>query len=235
MSVGINVYEQLKAPWTGYGTNLSSPPPAGPYCANHVILDTWAENLSITSKTLPFFNAFLGGLEYPMYTAATYDQAYTLKACLEATASWNATTLTGQVKADDVIAWFENLANAQLTTTGLLTCTYPVLDAFCTNGTPALSLAQKNTLYGTSWTYHANEWGTPPCTTHDLVYGPTHSTGIGAQWQWDAGAAKWKKLAIWPRVIPGYVTADQYGEWGFAYNGTVPTVIPANVIAHNFS
>ncbi|MCJ7670147.1 MAG: hypothetical protein MUO61_06485, partial [Dehalococcoidia bacterium] len=119
MSVGINVYEQLKAPWTGYGTNLTSPPPAGPFCANHVILDTWAENLSITSKTLPFFNAFLGGAEYPMYTAATYDQSYTLKACLEATASWNATTLTGQVKADDVIAWFENLANAQLTTTGL--------------------------------------------------------------------------------------------------------------------
>jgi branched-chain amino acid transport system substrate-binding protein len=235
MTVGINVYEQLKAPWTGFGTNLTSPPPAGPLCKDHVILDTWADGVNYTSKTYAFLTGFLGGAEYPMYTAATYDQCFALKACLEAVGTYNATG--GHATPDAMIAWFENVANAQLTTTGAATCTYPIAGALCTNGTPALSLTQASTLYPNinSGNYHAVDWAMAPHTTHDLVYGPGHATGVGAQWQWDAVALKWKKMGIWPRVIAGYSLADQYGDWGFAYDGTVATVIPTYVTSHNFT
>jgi hypothetical protein len=69
----------------------------------------------------------------------------------------------------------------------------------------------------------------PPHTTHDLIYGPGWQTGIGAQWQWDAAAGVWRKMGVWPRVIPGANLVGQYGDWSFAYPGTVSLIIPPHV------
>ncbi len=226
MSVGINVMEQFKSPWTSL--NASSP---GPYCAYHCLLDTWAEGLNQTAKTYAFLTAFMGMIgDYPLYTAATYDACNILKACLESVGYLDAGV--GKVKADDLIGWYENPLNAQPTTTGSAML-YPPWDGTTTYyGDPALNKAQKESIYGTSWTYHTYEWLMPPNTSHDLAYGVGLMTGLGAQWQWDAGASLWKKVGIWPRV--GCGTTDQYGDWDFAYPGTQNTVIPAYVTGHSF-
>jgi len=234
MSVGINVMAQLKSPW-GAG-NLTTPPPGGPACANEVILDTWAEGLNQTTKTGPFLTAFMNYTsgEYPLNTAATYDALFSLKAAIEAVAWYEAVNGTAYAKADDIIKWLENPANAQVTTTGN-TAYYP-RPGTTAAGNPALTEAQVRLLYDLdsynyTYTYDAKDWTMPAHTTHDLVYGPGRLTGIGAQWQWDATAGQWKKVGVWPMVGAGAV--DQYGNWNFAYPGTVPIVIPANVIDHH--
>jgi hypothetical protein len=87
--------------------------------------------------------------------------------------------------------------------------------------------------YNLTYTYEGKDWTMPPHTTHDLVYGPGFLTGVGAQWQWDSEAGMWKKVGVWPMDFgDSYDEAltDQYGCWNFAYNGTVPLVIPQNVI-----
>ena len=230
MSVGINVYEQLKTPWAA---NLTSPPPGGPYCAYHCLLDTWADGLNQTAKTAAFLAAFTGLTgEYPLYTAATYDACLILKTFLEAEAYWDAGDGVAKVNAADVIAWYEDPTSAPLTTTGT-SYLYPPWDGSTTYyGDPALTITQKEAIYGSSWTYHTYEWIMPPHTSHDLVYGPGWVTGIGAQWQWDDEAGQWKKVGIWPRVGCGII--DQYGDWDFAYPGTVSTIIPTYVTSHVF-
>jgi branched-chain amino acid transport system substrate-binding protein len=239
MSVGINVMAQLKSPW-GAG-NLTTAPPGGPACANEVILDTWAEGLNQTSKTAAFLTAFMSAAsgEYPMYTAATYDACYILKAAIEAVAWYDAEKGAACAWADDIIQWLEDPANAQVTTAGLTTY-YPRPGTKAT-GKPALTEAQVRSLYDLdsynyTYTYDARDWTMPAHTTHDLVYGPGLLTGIGAQWQWDATAGKWKKVGIWPMDFGDEydeALTDQYGCWNFAYNGTVALVIPQNVITHH--
>ncbi len=223
MSVGINVYEQLKAPWAA---DLAKAPPSGPYCMFHVLLDTWGDGVSQTSMTTPFLTAFasFASGEYPLYTAATYDACYTLKACLEDVGYVEGGV--GKAKADDIIAWFENPANAILTTTGE-NCVYPRI----TGG--KLTEAQVKAIYDIAsygYTYNAADWATPPHTTHDLVYGPGRATGIGCQWQWDG--TQWKKFGVWPTEIPGVDLVDQYGDWSFEYPGTKDLIIPPYVISH---
>jgi len=239
MSVGINVMAQLKSPW-GAG-NLTTAPPGGPACAYEVILDTWAEGLEQTEKTGPFLTAvmnFTSG-EYPLYTAATYDALFGLKAAIEAVAWYDAEEGVAYARADDIIQWLEDPANAQVTTTGL-TAYYPRPETTA-SGKPALTEAQVRSLYDVdsynyTYTYNAKDWTMPAHTTHDLVYGSGRLTGIGAQWQWDATAGKWKKVGVWPMDFGDEydeALTDQYGCWNFAYNGTKTLVIPQNVIAHH--
>ena len=52
----------------------------------HVSLDTWAEDVALTSKTLAWLEDFMDRTgRYPTYCAATYDAIYSLKAAVEAT------------------------------------------------------------------------------------------------------------------------------------------------------
>lgn len=239
MSVGINVMAQLKAPW-GAG-NLTTPPPGGPACANEVILDTWAEGLNQTTKTGPFLTAFMNSTsgEYPLNAAATYDALFSLKAAIEAVAWYDAVNGTAYAKADDIIQWLEDPANARVTTTG--NTTYYPRPGTKAAGKPALTEAQVRLLYDLdsynyTYTYDAKDWTMPAHTTHDLAYGPGLLTGIGAQWQWDATAGRWKKVGIWPMDFGDEydeALTDQYGCWNFAYNGTMALVIPQNVINHH--
>ena len=232
MSVGINVLAQLKSPWGGA---LGTPPGVGqPACANEVIVDTWAEGISVTDLTTPFLSTFMAYAsgEYPLYTAATFDVLYALKGCIEATAVYDLGTGEATADADTMIQWLENAANSQMSTTGK-TLYYPKWDGTTTSGgQPALTSAQALAIYPLA-TYNVADWEMPGHTTHDICYGPGLLTGLGAQWQWD-GSAAWKKVGVWPIDYgPSYDTqlTDQYGNWNFAYNGTVPLVIPANVPA----
>jgi len=237
MSVGINVMAQLKSPW-GVG-NLTTAPPGGPACAYEVILDTWAEGLEQTEKTGPFLTAFTNSTsgEYPLYTAATHDALFGLKAAIEAVAWYDAEEGAAYAWADNITRWLEDPANAQVTTTGLTTY-YPRPETTAA-GKPALTEAQVRSLYDLdsyTYTYDPKDWTMPAHTTHDLAYGPGLLTGIGAQWQWNAEAGVWKKVGVWPMDFGDEydeALTDQYGCWNFAYNGTVALVIPQNVIDHH--
>jgi ABC-type branched-subunit amino acid transport system substrate-binding protein len=239
MSVGINAMAQLKSPWIA--SNLTAPPPAGPPCGYEIVLDNWAEGLNQTSRTAAFVSSFMtySGGEYPLDTAATYDAVFALKAAIEAVAWYDAEKGEAYAKADDIIGWLEDPANARVTTTGL--ATYYPRPGTTASGKPALSETQVGSLYdlgsyNTSYTYDAQDWTMAPHTTHDLVYGPGLLTGIGAQWQWDAGVGEWKKVAVWPTDLgDGYDRAltDQYGCWNFAYLGTKDIVIPQNLVDHH--
>lgn len=240
MSVGMNSMAQLKSPWVN---NLTSPPPGGPACAYEVILDTWAEGLNQTSETAAFLHAFMNATsgEYPLHTAATYDALFILKAAIEAVEWHDATEGVAYVYADDIINWLEDPANAQVTTTGVTTF-YP-RPGTTAAGKPALTEAQVRSLYDLgsynhTYTYDARDWTMPPHTTRDLAYGPRLFTGIGAQWQWfgNETTGVWKKVGVWPMYFgDGYdeELTDQYGIWNFAYNGTMPLVIPQNIIDHH--
>jgi hypothetical protein len=222
MSVGINVVAQLKAPWAA-----AIPTPAGPPVRYHVLLDTWADGLNQTALTGPFrtrIMAALGG-EYPLYTAATYDVLFWLEAAIEAN-DWLDGGV-GAVNATPLIEWLQNPANAILGTTGRMGV-YP-RPGTTVVGVPTLTEAQVRAIYPGLAVYRAADWGMPPHTTHDLIYGPGWQTGIGAQWQWDAAAGVWRKMGVWPRIIPGANLVDQYGNWNFAYPGTVPLIIPPHV------
>jgi ABC-type branched-subunit amino acid transport system substrate-binding protein len=241
MSVGINVMAQLKSPW-GAG-NLTAAPPGGPACAYEVVLDTWADGLQQTEKTGDFLTMFMNATsgEYPLDTAATYDALLVLEKAIQAAASYDAANGTASARADDIIHWLENPANAQVTTTGLAAY-YPLPDTAAA-GRPALSEAEVRSLYGLdsynyTYVYDARDWTIPPHTAHDLTYGPGLLTGIGAQWQWDVTTRTWKKVGVWPMDLGSEydeALTDQYGCWNFAYNGTRPLVIPQNVIDHHKS
>ena len=238
LSVGINVMAQLKAPWS---VNLTTAPPGGPACAYEVVLDTWAEGLEQTEKTGPFLAAVVNftSEEYPLNTAATYDALLGVKKAIEAVAWYDAEEGVACAWADDIVQWMEDPANAQVTTTGL-TAYYP-RPGTAAAGKPALTEAQVRSLYdldsyNQTYTYDARDWTMPVHTTHDLAYGPGLLTGIGAQWQWDGEAGRWKKVGVWPMDLGDEydeALTDQYGCWNFAYNGTKPLVIPQNIIDHH--
>jgi branched-chain amino acid transport system substrate-binding protein len=245
MVVGINVLAQFKAPWAD---KLSEPPPGGVACRYEVILDTWAEDQEQTDLTLPFLAAFMSfAHDYPMYNASTYDTSFLLKACLEAVGYVE--DGVGKAKADDMIAWLENPANAIKMTSGYPTV-YPY-PGTTSGGMPAMSEAQVRAMYGDidsyGYTYNAADWVMPPHTTHCLGFGPGDAaggkrrpTGIGAQWQWDETATQWKKVGVWPAQVYDPDTPqdelkaagllDQYGNWNFEHPGTKDLVLPDYVL-----
>jgi branched-chain amino acid transport system substrate-binding protein len=231
MPVGINVMAQLKQPWA---TGLNSTDPGdGMYVAFSLFLDTWAEECAQTPMSLPFLSAFMtyAGGEYPLYTAATYDATFGIKACLEEAGYMEGGE--GKVAADDFIAWYEDPANAQMTAIGSAVSFYPQAGTEV-GGEPALSEAQVNALYNPSsygYTYDVNDWLMPPHNTHDLAYGPPFGiTFLGCQWQFDVGDMVWKKFAVWP--ASGFGAVDQYGDWDMEYTGTKPFQLPSWIVPH---
>jgi hypothetical protein len=241
MSVGIDVMAQLKSPWLADLHHAPGGNATLPTCAYEVILDSWAEGLEQTEKTADFLASFMGyfGGEYPLNAAATYDAIFGVKEAIEAVAWYDAEKGVAYAWADDIIQWLEDPANARVTTTGL-TAYYPRPETTAA-GKPALTEAQVRSLYDLdsynyTYTYDAKDWTMPAHTTHDLAYGPGLLTGVGAQWQWDAEAGKWKKVGVWPMDFGDEydeALTDQYGCWNFAYNGTVALIIPQNVIDHH--
>jgi len=96
---------------------------------------------------------------------------------------------------------------------------------------------------------------TGPCLPHDTIYGPGWQTGQAVQWQPvvpSNPAGEWQKVGWWPLVATSYGAntpaadltptdagilfaaglLDQYGNWNFAYPGSVPLVIPTSWTAY---
>lgn len=236
-------------------------PDVAAYAKGMIFLDSWAPGVQYSAKTAPFVSAFEAEYgEVPIYTAATYDAILTLVEAIEDTDS---------LETDDIIVWMEDLDNAREGTSGT-SAYYPVWDGVTTGpnpfgvgGTlPALNQAQVLELYPwlanakyavsattvANWTYNSAQWTMPPCTTHDLVYGPQWVTGSASQWQ-DVGGTL-KKVGVWPMVLKATLPTnldswlaavnagaipnlaptmfalqtaglwDQYGWWNFSYPGT---------------
>jgi len=155
---------------------------------------------------------------YPGYTAATYDAIWALKEAVEAQDTLNSTLL---------VPYFET-SNRTTGVGTVATKVYPLPGVNLGGGVLALSQAQKEALYGTSWSYCATQWTTlGGHIQHDTVYGPNYQTGIGSQWQLVDGLGK--KVGIWPMYLNNPSEAywntkltDQYGNWNFQYPGTRP-------------
>ncbi len=124
ISVGINVEAQDP----GYWDNTDE---GGAY---HITLGFLAPNIEQTAVTGPFISAFeahTGGV-FPIYTAASYDTVYGLKAAIEAVG----------LDTDAMITWFENPANARAGTVGIV-AQYPP-------GLP-YPFHQHDLMYGPDW------------------------------------------------------------------------------------
>ena len=113
MSVGINVEAQDPGYWTGTSGGA----------AYQITMGTWAPNVEQTAKTKPFLDAFAAhtGGEFPVYTAQAHDFLLRLELAIEAVGSFTDT--------DDIIAWFEDPANASTITTGSAELYGPGMDA----------------------------------------------------------------------------------------------------------
>jgi branched-chain amino acid transport system substrate-binding protein len=212
VSVGINVEAQDPGFWLG--TEWET----GKFGANyHITMGTWAPGVTQTPSTATFLSSFAtkyGGL-FPVYTASSYDMVYTVKKAIEATdaATWDAVTETATVDYDEVIAWLEDIDNAQVISTGRAGY-YPQWDGHTTgawSSAPGLTLPALNTsqlaeiyapgMYTTPGVPGSYNFTMPPYTTHDLMYGPwtdpdDPETGwmVGLAFQWVNGVMK----GVWP-------------------------------------
>jgi len=241
MTIGINVPGQLKEHWD----NTSGD------CQGEIMLDTWAENVSITDTTVDWFNDYVAEYDdYPLYTAGTYDA---IKAVCQAMHE------TGSKDTDGLISWLEDPDNA-ITGVGGTTAYYQMpADTVCADcghdGTPifALNETQVKVFYpdiDNPWIrvitsppyfevvmdgYHQSDWMCgysdvgplvvqQPHIAHDTVYGPGYQTGLGSQWQ------DGHKVGVWPidfgTTDPTFKLTDQYGDWNFSYPGAVAPEIP---------
>jgi branched-chain amino acid transport system substrate-binding protein len=234
MTIGINVPAQQLNYWLD----------TGGACLGEVILDTWAENLSNTNTTVAWFNSYLTRFgRYPAYTVATYDAIKLVCRAIAATNSLNSDTL---------VAWLEDPANAMLDSVASPTVEVYPAPGYTVNesaGIYALCETQVQALYpnalNSTWVrfnltppyfypttdYWMYDWlcgaASMPHIQHDLVYGPGYTTGIGSQWQNISGFGK--KVGVWPMYLgPTFdlTLTDQYGNWNFQYNGTMPLYIP---------
>ena len=209
MTIGINLPGELKSHWANTDGK----------CNGEIMLDLWAKDLQYIAKTTAFFNAFMAKTgEYPIYTAATYDAIYSLKAAIEATDS---------LDADDIIPYLETHS---YTGVGGPCAYYPMPAIDLGGGVHALSEAQVRALYPSLATYDQTNWlcgfvsgGQQPYIAHDIVYGPGYATGIGSQWQ------DGHKVGVWPMDLgrdSDAALTDKYGCWNFQYPGTKPLLIP---------
>jgi branched-chain amino acid transport system substrate-binding protein len=205
MSLGINVEGQDPGYWDA--TKVSGKDWWG--AEYQLSLMTWAPNVNQTALTQPFLTSYQAATgEFPIYTAATYDGIKTLVKALEATATYNAISGKTTVKADDLIAWLENPANAQVGTAG--TSGYYTLahQALVDAGVPAYA--------------------------HDLKWGPNLLTGLGVQWMND-GTGNGTIKGVWPKaefgayamsLIP-FNAALGLNWTGFEWPGTQWFTVPA--------
>ena len=233
----------------------------------HVTLDTWADGVALTSKTLDFFAAMMDKTDrYPTYCAATYDNIYGLKLAMESEG----------LNTDAIITYMETFDNAY-TGTAAKTVWYSDIVVYnATAGVGYLSFDQAMDIYPhlpklygvdeatlkTNWAAYALGVAIPGSTTlngfttshgflpHDTAYGPGLQTGQGVQWQEVGGV--WKKLGWWPFVatatgankkaidLDATETAtlkaagllDKFGNWNFAYPGSVPLKVPPQWVGH---
>ncbi|OGO03062.1 MAG: hypothetical protein A2Y59_06420 [Chloroflexi bacterium RBG_13_52_14] len=198
LSIGINVEAQLQSlvTYTADG------------CLYDMILDTWGYGVAQTNLTTPFLTKFMSPTysngEYPLYTAATYDAIYALRAAIQGTNS---------LEPDVMIAWLEDKANAQMGTGTPATAYYPMPATTLSPGLWALNSTQVLAFYpwldgltiwnGTAavnWTYNPALWTSGLAgsgyVAHDTAYGPGYQTGIGNQWQNITGTLR--KVGWWP-------------------------------------
>jgi len=107
ITIGINVPGQLKLHWTE----------TDGACDGEIMLDTWAENVSVTDTSVAWFNDYVDEYDdYPLYTAGTYDAIKAV--CL-------AMHEQDSMASDDIIEWLENPEKAQ-TGVGGTTAYYPM-------------------------------------------------------------------------------------------------------------
>jgi len=201
ITVGINVEAQDPAYWskcTGDAGNNGAD--------GQLTLMTWAPNIEQTAKTGPFLDAWAAAhptSPLPIYTASTYDIIKGLVVALKATVTINATLDAPVFSYDDLIDWYEDPANIQVTTSGkagYYTAAYQPLVA-----------------------------AGVPCYAHDLMFGPQQmATGLGVQWQ-DDGTGNGKVVGVWPHSAFLAVTNGIFGalngalglNWtGYQYAGT---------------
>jgi branched-chain amino acid transport system substrate-binding protein len=201
ITVGINVEAQDPGYWdkcTGDAGNNGAD--------GQLTLMTWAPNVEQTAKTAPFLTAWAADhptSPIPIYTAATYDIINGLVVALQDTVTIDTTTNAPVFSNDDLIAWYENPANTQVTTSGkagfYTTALQPLVDAGV------------------------------PCYAHDLIFGPENmATGLGCQWQ-DDGTGSGTIVGVWPKLEFKAVTDGIFGavngalglDWtGYEYEGT---------------
>jgi len=214
LSVGINVEGQLQGmvDYTEGG------------CEYDIMLDTWAYGVNQTSLTGDFLSKIMSSSyadDYPLYTAATYDAIYALKADLEAVDS---------VDPADMIPWLEDPSNGLMGTGSMNTTYYPKWDGTTRGdykaGTEdeelnvmAINEDQVLVYYPwldgltimvdgspTPWVYNADNWTVNGgFVAHDTVYGPGFQTGLGTQWQDDDGTLR--KMGWWPAKLPAPLNA----------------------------
>jgi branched-chain amino acid transport system substrate-binding protein len=210
VSVGINVEAQDPGYWLGTEWE------PGEFGANYQItMATWAPNVTQTSETETFLDNFAakyGGL-FPVYTASSYDMVYTVKKAIEATdaATWDEDTETTTLDYDTIIAWLEDIDNAQVISTGRAGY-FPQWDGHTLgkwSSAPGLDLPALNAsqlaeiyapgMYDTTGSYN---FTMPPYTTHDLMYGvwtdpndPETGWMTGLAFQWVNGVQK----GVWPK------------------------------------
>jgi len=216
MTIGINVPGQLKEHWTETDGD----------CQGEIMLDTWAENVSVTDTTVDWFNAYVDEYDdYPLYTAGTYDAIKAV--CL-------AMHEQDSMASDDIIEWLEDPDNAQ-TGVGGTTAYYPmpadtVAEGIGTVEHPdlyALNASQVDVFYpdlGDPWIrfgltppyyvpvfdgYHQSDWYSgivptpfgPPIGTLDVQFPHhAHDTVYGPGYQTGIGS-QWQdghKVGVWP-------------------------------------
>jgi branched-chain amino acid transport system substrate-binding protein len=213
MTIGIDVPSEHLGHWAN--TNGK--------CEGEIMLDTWGVGLANSGATVDWFDDFVARFgRYPVYTAATYDAIYSLKAAMEATDS---------LDADDIIPYLETHS---YTGVGGPYAYYPMptieITARQLYALSEVQVAEWYDLASHNKTYDQNEWmcgyafGVQyPHFAHDLVYGPGYATGIGSQWQ------DGMKVGVWPMDFGNDYDAaltDQYGCWNLEYPGTVDVLIP---------
>jgi branched-chain amino acid transport system substrate-binding protein len=237
IAVGINEEAQDAGYWVR--TKYQDSP--AEYGAEYEItMGAWALGVNQTDKTAPFlaaYNATYG--MFPFYTASSYDAVWTIAKALDAVNVIEEYGIVPDPDQDAVIAWLEDPANAQLTTTGTAAY-YPVWDGVTTGiykafTWPALNSTQIDYYYLDGATHNVGydagcNFTMPPYTTHDLVYGPTWQTGIGVQWQ-----SPGEQVGVWPNNETWTDQNTMSRCWGFIaginwtdvqYPGITDFVIP---------
>jgi hypothetical protein len=202
ITVGINVEAQDPGFWDKCSGDAANNGADG-----MIAMMTYAPDVEQTALTGPFLAAWAAAhpeQPIPVYTAASYDIIKGLVVALQDTATIDTGSDAVVFSNDDLIAWFENPANAQVTTSGsagyYTLALQPLVDAGV------------------------------PCYAHDLIYGPEgDATGMGVQWQ-DDGTGNGKLVGVWPNaafdaVNQGIFDGSGIGpalgmDWtGFTYDG----------------
>jgi branched-chain amino acid transport system substrate-binding protein len=203
-----------------------------------VTLGTFANGVAVTTETLGFLSRYVAYAgAFPIYTAASYGQVYSIKEAIEATDS---------LDKDAVCQYIES--HSRIDAAGPVSF-YPEWDKVTHQTTykrgaflvdlPALNSTQVSDLYTAGGYNAAYNFTMDPFTSHDLVYGPGHLTGIGVQW------VNGTQVGMWPNAGYDIVLAPLYAAYGpvqttlmrklcglnwsntLEYTGTSLAVVPA--------